>query len=546
MVRFALEVASGPEPPDEEGRLYSWLTERLREAEGPWLSGPAEEIVLLAALAAVRAVGSAAVIEAVLDQGAAGAGAVRTPGVVAKLMADLLAIPEKSYPESILDPACGTGAFLIQALDHGSNRVLGQDIAELQIELAAAVLHEPAVAAQDAVLRVGDSLLHDAFRGTAVDGVLCNPPYNVRRWGHDELAYDERWVHGLPARTESELAWVQHSLAHLEAEGLAVLLLPPSVAHRNSGRRIRQSLLRSGSVRAVVALRQGVAAPLHVPLHVWILQKRPIGASATSPVLFIQAADLELTDVPAIWTRFVSTPDTFESIPGVARSVPVVELLDEEADLSPTRHVRTSSPELTPAHAAQSSAAARDQLRSSADELLRLLPLLDKWSLAGDEPKRWRTATVADLLRGGAVSLVEEPEPGDVLLPALVRSRASQARVVENDDEATADSLRGLHVVRPDPDRLDSWFLAGFMGADDNISAASTGSSMIKLDVRKLKVPLMPLADQQRFGQAFRHLAELRRAARETAARAEQTAADLMSATIAGALVPPESPMSTP
>ncbi|GAA3621795.1 hypothetical protein GCM10022223_43380 [Kineosporia mesophila] len=101
-------------------------------------------------------------------------------------------------------------------------------------------------------------------------------------------------------------------------------------------------------------------------------------------------------------------------------------------------------------------------------------------------------------------------------------------------------------MVRPDPDRLDSWFLAGFMGADDNISAASTGSSMIKLDVRKLKVPLMPLADQQRFGQAFRHLAELRRAARETAARAEQTAADLMSATIAGALVPPESPMSTP
>ncbi|WP_259446966.1 SAM-dependent methyltransferase, partial [Streptomyces geysiriensis] len=78
----------------------------------------------------------------------------------------------------------------------------------------------------------GDSLRADAFPDLRADAVLCHPPFNERNWGHDELAYDARWEYGFPARTESELAWVQHALARLRDGGTAVLLMPPAAASR--------------------------------------------------------------------------------------------------------------------------------------------------------------------------------------------------------------------------------------------------------------------------------------------------------------------------
>ncbi|GAA3210468.1 hypothetical protein GCM10020256_08560 [Streptomyces thermocoprophilus] len=122
-------------------------------------------------------------------------------------------------------------------------------------------------------MRTGDSLRADAFPDLTVDAVLCNPPYGDRDWGHDELAYDARWAYGFPPRAESELAWVQHALAHLEPGGHAVLLLPPATASRSSGRRIRSELIRSGALRAVASLPPGAAIPLHVGLQVWVLQR---------------------------------------------------------------------------------------------------------------------------------------------------------------------------------------------------------------------------------------------------------------------------------
>ncbi|GAA3499183.1 hypothetical protein GCM10019016_062870 [Streptomyces prasinosporus] len=84
--------------------------------------------------------------------------------------------------------------------------------------------------------------------------------------------YDPRWEYGFPARTESELAWVQHALARLRDGGTAVLLMPPAVASRRSGRRIRADLLRRGALRAVVALPAGAAPPYSVPAA-------PVGAA---------------------------------------------------------------------------------------------------------------------------------------------------------------------------------------------------------------------------------------------------------------------------
>jgi hypothetical protein len=93
-------------------------------------------------------------------------------------------------------------------------------------------------------------------------------------------------------------------------------------------------------------------------------------------------------------------------------------------------------------------------------------------------------------------------------------------------------------LLRPDPQRLDPWFLAGFLAAEDNLSAAATGSTIVRVDPRRLRVPLLPLAEQQRYGRAFRRIDLLRRAAQQASGIAEETARTLSAGLTGGALLP--------
>ncbi|MFD8816777.1 class I SAM-dependent DNA methyltransferase, partial [Streptomyces sp. NPDC059627] len=202
-----------------------------------------------------------------------------TPSELAGLMADL-AGPART----VLDPACGTGA-LLRAVDvRPGQELYAQDSAP---DLAALTALRLALHSRAGVHgATGDTLRADAHPELRADAVLCHPPFNERNWGHDELAYDARWEYGFPARTESELAWVQHALARLADGGTAVLLMPPAVASRRSGRRIRADLLRRGALRALVALPVGAAAPYSIPLHLWVL-RRPDRTPAAPEVLLV-------------------------------------------------------------------------------------------------------------------------------------------------------------------------------------------------------------------------------------------------------------------
>ncbi|WP_245703816.1 N-6 DNA methylase, partial [Streptomyces lushanensis] len=285
-----------------------------------------------------------------------------TPAEAAALMAALAvpdARPSSAGNVTVLDPACGTGALLC-ALPHATV-LYAQDAAP---ELAALAGLRLALRADgtdraeaEVRTRAGDTLRADAFPRLAVDVVLCHPPFNERNWGHDELAYDPRWEYGFPARTESELAWAQHALARLRPGGTAVLLMPPAVASRRSGRRVRADLLRRGALRAVVALPAGAAPPYGIPLHLWILRKPVTGERPSPEVLLVDTAELstaggrdagggrdsvDWTTVHATvldaWAPF-DRLGTAEERPGVSRAMPVVELLDDDVDLAPARHL---------------------------------------------------------------------------------------------------------------------------------------------------------------------------------------------------------------
>ncbi|MEU2597204.1 N-6 DNA methylase [Streptomyces hirsutus] len=254
----------------------------------------ADATVVRALIHCVREEGAQAALDVLAErelEDSASTGTYQTP--LADLMARLLPADTARF----LDPACGSGTLLAAAARHGARELYGQDSLPVQAQRSAVRL---LLATPDATVAVqaGDSLRHDAFPQPPVDAVLCNPPYGDRDWGHDELAYDPRWAYGVPPRMESELAWTQHALAHLRPGGYAVMLLPPATAARSSGRRVRAELVRSGVLRAVVALPSGAAAPLRIGLQLWILQApEPDGPDRTS-VLFVDADGERQPDGP--------------------------------------------------------------------------------------------------------------------------------------------------------------------------------------------------------------------------------------------------------
>ncbi|MCP8712960.1 N-6 DNA methylase, partial [Streptomyces sp. AC04842] len=493
-----------------------------------------------------------------------------TPPDLAALMADLA-----GAPATVLDPACGTGALLRALADRPDRRLHAQDSSP---ELAALTALRLALHTRAPVhAAAGDTLRADAYPELRADAVLCHPPFNERNWGHDDLAYDPRWEYGFPARTESELAWVQHALARLRDGGTAVMLMPPAVASRRSGRRIRADLLRRGALRAVVALPAGAAPPYSVPLHLWVL-RRPDRTPAQPEVLLVDAGRFTAEgrggpDWPGVrktvldaWRAF-DREGTVEERPGPARSVPVIELLDDDVDLTPARRlpppadtdgagrltdVRARLDEtlrLTaelappPAEPVPSSAASGRHPLTTVGELARAGALVMRTGGHGGHA-RVPVLTDHDVLAGTAPSGTlpeseEEPvltEPGDVVLPVL--GGGAVARVV---DETTAGAVLGRNLVllRPDPAALDAWFLAGFLrGTANHRQASSYASTATRLDVRRLQLPRLAPDEQRRYGERFRALDAFERALREAGRLGEQLVRGMYDGLTDGTIAP--------
>ncbi|WP_043685843.1 N-6 DNA methylase, partial [Streptomyces xylophagus] len=493
-----------------------------------------------------------------------------TPTELARLMAELA-----GPAHTALDPACGTGALLRAVTPRPGQELYAQDNAP---ELAALTALRLALHAKVTVRgTAGDTLRADAYPALRADAVLCHPPFNERNWGHDELAYDPRWEYGFPARNESELAWVQHALARLKDGGTAVLLMPPAAASRRSGRRIRADLLRRGALKAVVALPIGAAPPYNIPLHLWVL-RRPERAPAQPEVLLVDTGRFATEgrggpDWQAVrgavldaWKAF-DRAGRLDDEPGLARSVPVIELLDDDVDLAPARHL----PPATAADGADQLTAVRERLGETLRLTADLTPPPVDHPADQERPTRWPLTTIGELARGGALvlrtggnggharvpvltdhdvlagtapsGLLPESdedavltEPGDVVVPVL--GGGSMARVIDDTTKGAALG-RSLVLLRPDPASLDPWFLAGFLrGTANNRQASSYASTATRLDVRRLQLPRLPLDEQRRYGARFRALEDFERALRQAGRLGEQLVRGMYDGLTDGTVTP--------
>ncbi|MFS8521231.1 MAG: N-6 DNA methylase [Micromonosporaceae bacterium] len=474
-----------------------------------------------------------------------------TPPPVAELMVDLSA----AGSGTVLDPACGVGALLLAAHDRGAQTLLGQEVDPTAARLATArlLLHDAPVE-----VAVGDSLAADASPDRLVDAVVCDPPYVERSWPYDELVSDPRWEYGLPPRGEPELAWVQHCLSHVRPGGYAAVTMPSGAAGRRAGRRIRGNLLRAGALRAVVSL-PGTGPGGAAPPDVWVLRRPAPGDPAPSHVLLIDTAGGSLADAAAAWRAFLADPEQPAS--ATARAVRVIDLLDDEVDVSPARHL--ARPVAVDSRGFRT---ARAALRDVVERLAASLPDLDEADDAGPPAAE---VTLGELVRAGAVTLHQAPlrmtvdngetpvltvrdvrqgrppsgrttvdagtvllQPGDVVTPVVAREPA--VLVVTEPGAALGPQL---HLLRPDPQRLDPHFLAGYLRVAQSLGG-QRGSLASRSDVHRLTLPRLPLSRQRRYGEVFRQLAEFEETARQAGALAEALVRQGLAGLAVGALRP--------
>ena len=472
-------------------------------------------------------------------------------------LATIVASMLPPVPEGVIfDPACGTGNLLravVKKMGADAWRA-GQEIDPALVRIAAYRLDWGGSNGPGARILQGDSLRDDQFgvllgnhEGAAF--VLCDPPTGVKDWGHDKLGYDPRWEFGLPPRSEPELAWLQHCYAHARPGGTAIVVMPAAAAARRSGRRIRAEMLRRGALRELVALPPGLASSHALGVHLWVLTRpsaRHVDEDGDVVGLVRPARSVRMVDGTAFDRGRLREVEgswwhQFRDEPGVTAEVPVIDLLDDDVDLTPSRYIQHTEVDVAAEH------------RHALDELISLLRALPdslpasfaslKTAVAGP------TVSVAELVRAGVVDLIlnrdmphvdcGELQPGDVLVSPL--DPADPPLVVTGQrGEPTPDQ----HLLRCDPDVLDPYFLAGFLRSEANTRQAITGSGVFRYDVRRARVPRIPLSEQRRYGAAFRRLAEFAALMRQATELGDDVVRLATHGLTSGVFAPPVNPQT--
>ncbi|GGS44026.1 type I restriction-modification system subunit M [Actinokineospora fastidiosa] len=235
------------------------------------------------------------------------AGEYYTPRSVVALMVNIL---DPKEGETVYDPACGTGGMLIEVIEHvkaaggrpetlwgklyGQERVLTTSaIARMNL-----LLH----GVQDFEIVRDDTLrsprFHDTHGGLArFDCVIANPPFSLKKWGHEEWASDP-WgrveLGGVPPKGYADWAWVQHMVASTlpGRRGRVAVVLPQGALFRQGAEgRIREYMLEADLIEAVIGLAPNLFYGAGLAASVMILRKHK-DKDRKRKVLFINGEKL--------------------------------------------------------------------------------------------------------------------------------------------------------------------------------------------------------------------------------------------------------------
>ena len=251
--------------------------------------------------------------EELLQKGAedvkSGAGQYFTPRALIHAMVDVV---NPTVNDTVCDPACGTGGFLLVAYEHASQSakdltpdqrthlrdsfVHGIELVDGTARLAAMnmLLHGIGTPDGESQIEVKDALTADPGRRYSV--VLANPPFgtksSVTMIGADgresrsnlEIVRDDFWI----TTSNKQLNFVQHIKTILDMNGRAAVVLPDNVLFEGgAGETLRRRLLKEFDVHTLLRLPTGIFYAGGVKANVVFFDKKPASETPWTSTMWV-------------------------------------------------------------------------------------------------------------------------------------------------------------------------------------------------------------------------------------------------------------------
>ncbi|MEW8509142.1 MAG: class I SAM-dependent DNA methyltransferase [Candidatus Thiodiazotropha sp.] len=299
------------------------------------------------------------------------AGEFYTPKSVVNLLVEILA----PFKGKIYDPACGSGGMFVQSLrfmrahetqlgETGDLPIYGQELMATTRKLCKMNLAVHGLRG-DLGNTYGSTFTNDQHPNLRADYILANPPFNISKWGGEQLADDPRWQWGVPPKNNANYAWLQHMASRLSQRGRAgIVLANGSMTTQTSGEgEIRKNLTTGDLVECMVALPGQLFTNTQIPACLWFLSKdKGAGANGAidrkGQVLFIDCrkkgaerlsrtqvafTDEELHEIASTYHRWRGTDfsdgEGYADVPGFCYSSSLADTDKHHYALMPGRYV---------------------------------------------------------------------------------------------------------------------------------------------------------------------------------------------------------------
>ncbi len=233
-----------------------------------------------------------AIYESILEKNGqdkkSGAGQYFTPRSLISTMVD---VTRPQIGETVCDPACGTGGFLLAAYDYmkvqssdkekseflREQALHGYDNTALVVTLASMNLYLHGIGTSRSPILCQDSL--EKSPSVLVDVILANPPFGTRPSGSVEINRDDFYIE----TKNNQLNFLQHMMVMLKNGGRAAVVLPDNVLFEGgAGEVIRKKLLTEFNLHTILRLPTGIFYAQGVKANVLFFSK----GTATKDIWF--------------------------------------------------------------------------------------------------------------------------------------------------------------------------------------------------------------------------------------------------------------------
>lgn len=235
-----------------------------------------------------------------------GAGQYFTPRALIEAMVEVV---DPEPHETVCDPACGTGGFLLAAYEHmkgkgGLDRrtqerlrreaFRGYDIVPEVVRLCAMNLYLHGIGGETSPVEARDALLSDT--GERFDVVLANPPFGKRQSfrivGADGEIETERQDYVREDFTvttgNKQLNFLQHIMTILGPQGTAGVVLPDNVLFEGgAGEALRRRLLTEFRFHTLLRLPTGIFYKQGVKANVLFFDRAAAGEGVATDALWV-------------------------------------------------------------------------------------------------------------------------------------------------------------------------------------------------------------------------------------------------------------------